>query len=264
MSKQAEQYFADHASSASEVERLGRICQIYDGWTQECLAATDLTAGMHVAEIGFGTGSMLAWLARQVGDSGVAHGFDLTPRFVKDDLLDQETNIELFEHNIQTHDLPSLQYQLIYTRLVLAHLFEPVKAIKHAKNGLKLGGKFVALDYDSLVVAAECDHPLAEGFNKAVDVMNEDIGSNGLISASYGAEMQGQFAEAGFKNIKSKIMERHYRGGDFGALLSADGVELLGQARPELAKHAQTIAKAMRTPGFTYRDTDMYCCIGEN
>jgi len=264
MSKQAEQYFADHASSETEVERLGRICKVYDDWTKERLTGAGISKGFQCAEIGYGTGSMLAWISDQVGDTGSAHGYDLTPRFTKAGILTGKANVELFQHNIQSKELPSKQYDLIYTRLLLAHLFEPIEAIKHIKNGLKANGKLVALDYDSTVVRAECDHPLASGFDAAVDLMNETINADGLISACYGAEMGEQFAGAGFTNVEINVMPRYHIGGDFGACLSADGINLLGQARPELQECAQTISAAMRTPGFQFRDTDMYCCIGEN
>lgn len=262
MPEQADQYFADHASSASEVERLGRICKMYDAWTQQQIFRAGVIAGDTVAEIGFGTGSMLLWLSSQVGDEGAAHGYDLTSRFVDTDLaILPRNNVEVFELNIQDTELPKKQYDFVYTRLLLSHLYDPKTAMKNMLAGLKPGGTMITLDYDSLVVRAEEDTEEAYEFNQAVQEMNLKIGSQGLVSASYGAEMAQHMREIDMLNISDTILQRHYKGGDFEALVAADGLDLLAQVHPETANQAQLIAEKMRTPGFAYRDSDIHCCI---
>jgi len=263
MKQQADQYFADHASSLSETERLNGLCKIYDTWTQARFIEAGLKSGDKVAEIGFGTGSMLRWLSQRVGAEGCVHGYDLTPRFIgSDQAFLAQSNVELFEHNIQTTPMPKPQYDFVYTRLVLAHLIDPEKAMQNMLAGLKSGGKLIALDYDSLVVHADADMEDAREFDQAVQRINKEIGAQGLLSASYGAEMTGHMMKIGLIDISNTIMERYHVGGKFEALLSAEGIELLGQARPETVQQTNYIAKKMRTPGFAYRDTDMHCAVG--
>ena len=261
VSRQDEQYFADHASDGSERQRLGQMAQVYDPWTQDMLLKAGLTSGDSLAEIGFGTGSMLRWANTVVAPDGNVHGFDLTRRFL-DTTTALDEPIELSEHDIQRDPLPGDNFDYIYTRLLLAHLHDPLLAIRNMISGLKPGGKLVALDYNSLVVRAESGQPEAEEFDHAVNTMNQRIGDEGLISAEYGAVMSGQMAACGLSDIEQEIMPRHHTGGDFGALLSAAGLDLLGQARPELAAQATVIANCMRQPGFRYRDADMHCVIG--
>jgi len=263
MSEQAEQYFADHASSSSERERLGGLCKVYDEWTQQRFIEAGLSSASRVAEIGFGTGSMMRWLSEQVGSDGCVHGFDLTPRFLAQDKeFLQQSHIELYEHDIQNTALAEPCYDFIYTRLVLAHLFDPKSAIQNIAAGLQPGGKIIALDYDSTKVHAHPDSNGAAEFDRAVDLMNREIGAKGLISASYGAEMAKQMQEVGLVDVTDTIMNRDLVGGEFAALVSAQGMDLLGEARPETADYAKLIAEKMRTPGFRYQDTDMHCAIG--
>jgi len=263
MNRQAAQYFADNASSASEVERLGGICKVYDAWTQEQFLSAGLKAGHRVAEIGFGTGSMLRWLSKQVGTDGIAHGYDLTPRFIGGNSEFLERNhIQLFQHNIQDTELPKAEYDFVYCRLLLAHLIDPKTAISNMLVGLKRGGKLIAMDYDSLPVKAE---PTSEGavkFNHAAEKINQDVGAQGLMSVNYGKKMAEQMRELGLNNVSNQVQQSHYIGGDFEALLSAEGIDLISQARPELAEFAHIMSAKMRTPGFAYRDVDMHCAIG--
>jgi ubiquinone/menaquinone biosynthesis C-methylase UbiE len=233
MPQQADQYFADHASSSSETTRLGGLCKLYDHWTQDCFRMAGLTHGKRVAEVGFGTGSMLRWLSAQVAtdvnNKGLVHGYDLTSRFIGGNrsFLEQD-HVELFEHNIQDKPLPDNQYDFVYTRLMLSHLINPRAAIKNMIAGLKPGGKFVALDFASLVVQAASDADTE--FNDAVEKTNQLIGAEGLLSASFGAEMKVQMDDVGLIDITDSIMVSYFVGGDFGSLISAEGMDLIGQA----------------------------------
>lgn len=260
MPKQADQYFADHASSLSERERLGGLCQIYDKWTQSCLRKEGVSEGQIVAETGFGTGSMLKWLSAEVGPKGTVHGYDLTPRFLSKEEVSTENRISTFVHNIQTDPLPNHGYDLVYSRLLLSHLIDTKQAMRNMIDGLKPGGKLIALDYNSLVV--EADPQKYPEFLSAVETTNQLIGEEGLLSASYGAEITREMEEIGLINITEHVMARHHKGGDFAAMISAEGIELIGQARPEIAEHCDVIASHMRMSGFSYRDADMHCAIG--
>jgi len=78
----------DRAKARSTYSRLSRWYDLVEGhWERRAqrltLDALDVRPGERVLEVGFGTGHVLAWLARAAGRDGLVAGIDLAPGMVR-------------------------------------------------------------------------------------------------------------------------------------------------------------------------------------
>lgn len=172
--------------------------------TQAFILAAGLKPGMKVLDIGCGAGIMSAWLAKQVGPKGSVMAIDNS----EEQLNFARKNFQkLNMNNIQTqvlsiYDIEQLkeQYDLIYCRFVLHHVYSPRKAIALFHENLNKGGIY--------------------------------IGEEGIVSAAFA--YPPSFAWQGYMPVlpmPSEINEGHERDGDFGMKLfystKAAGFEII-------------------------------------
>jgi 2-polyprenyl-3-methyl-5-hydroxy-6-metoxy-1,4-benzoquinol methylase len=97
------------AASESEERRLNAIAEISDGWTRHVLGGLGVSAGWRCLEVGAGSGTVAAWLARQVtsGDAdatGSVLATDLDMRFL-DHLA--VSGLHVLRHDVVDDPLPA-------------------------------------------------------------------------------------------------------------------------------------------------------------
>ncbi len=118
---------------------------------EEIIAALDIRPGMSVADIGTGTGYMLPFLSRAVGNKGKVYGEDIQTDFldraktkVADDKL---ANVEFILGNDTDPKLKrgSLDIELVLD--VYHHFDYPDKMLANLASGLKRGGHLVIIDF---------------------------------------------------------------------------------------------------------------------
>lgn len=77
------------AASTVEERRLAAIAEVADGWTRQVLGRVGVAAGWRCLEVGAGSGTVAAWLARLVAARGAGGGVgsvvatDLDMRFLE-------------------------------------------------------------------------------------------------------------------------------------------------------------------------------------
>src|ERR1700750_826319 len=103
-----------------ERERLAGIETLWDRGTQEVLSRY-LRPGARVLEAGAGGGSVVSWLASQVGSAGHVLAIDLDTRFVQPLASDV---LEVRQADLVTDDLPVGEYDVVHSRMVLEHIPE--------------------------------------------------------------------------------------------------------------------------------------------
>ena len=76
------QYVLSHTADAAERARLALWEHSEDARTRRHLAALGLQPGWQCLEVGAGQGSIVCWLATQVGHQGRVVATDINPRFL--------------------------------------------------------------------------------------------------------------------------------------------------------------------------------------
>ncbi len=248
-------YFAREAAASDEQHRLSLINQLYDPSIQESLARL-VHANDTVAEIGYGNGLVLRWLAERVGSAGRVVGIDLTRNYL---LTELPENVELHEANIANRPLERATYNLIYTRLLLAHLPDPLSAVRHFAESLTSNGSVVVCDlYFPGMHPLDRNHPRAEPFERALREVIDGIERAGVLATSLGPRLGDLLAEAGLANVRSRVVSRDDRGGGLSARVCTEGLKRVMAVLPHIHGPAEILLESWSDPTFRFRDVDLY------
>ena len=165
-----------------------------DQWQhpEEIVAALNLTRGATVADLGAGTGYMIAFLSKAVGESGTVLALDASPEMIA--YLTKRTPelgpAKIIPQQVGFDD-PELQpdsFDAILTLDTWHHIQSREAYAKKVYEGLKIGGRFVVVDF---TVDAETGPP------KSTRLAPEQV--------------QKQLESAGFQvEIVPDSMPRHY------------------------------------------------------
>lgn len=139
--------------SAEEYDRLRRQARVWEEATGRLLDRAGVACGMSCLDAGCGPGETMRLLAQRVGPSGRVTGLDvdgelgreavaslhaaghLQCRFVEGDVLGADA-------------FPETRFDLVYARLLLFHLADPVTAVRRLWDWTAPGGQLVLQDYD--------------------------------------------------------------------------------------------------------------------
>jgi ubiquinone/menaquinone biosynthesis C-methylase UbiE len=158
------QYVLSHTADASERERLSLLERIADPLSQRRLAALGIQPGWRCLEVGAGHGSIVRWLAEQVGPQGQVVATDINPRFLTEVQL---PNVEVRQHDIRTDPLEPGMYDLAHCRSVLTHMPDPQLVVGRMVEALRMGGWLLIEESDFFSTrAVDATHPLAESFDR--------------------------------------------------------------------------------------------------
>jgi len=128
-----------------ERARLAGIEALWDPGTQALLARHGARPGARVLEAGAGGGSVVEWLATQVGGAGHVLAVDLDVRFVQP--LSSDV-VEVRAADLVADELPTADYDVVHSRLVLEHIPQADGVLARLVSCLRPGGVIVVEDYD--------------------------------------------------------------------------------------------------------------------
>lgn len=186
------------AREDGEYARLDRQAAVWEEVTRITLARAGLSLGQRCVDVGCGTGSVMRLLGTGVGASGSVLGVDLDERIgrLTLDVLERE---QPGRHAFARFDLtaadaiPGAPYDLVYTRLVILHMADPVATLRKLWAAVAPGGVLVVMDFDLAVIRGVPAHPRID---HGVDVMRE-IFSRAGRDISIGVNIPVHFATAG-------------------------------------------------------------------
>ncbi|HEX7015852.1 MAG TPA: methyltransferase domain-containing protein, partial [Cyclobacteriaceae bacterium] len=145
------------------IHRAPDTTRIFDDRTLESDYSTlipILKPGLHVLDVGCGTGAITAGIARRVGESGHVTGIDNTEHFI---ISGRETYAEVGNLELLHADLfefrSEANFDLIVAARVLQWLSNPTDALRKMKTLLKPGGIVSVLDYDHTALVWEPQPP---------------------------------------------------------------------------------------------------------
>ena len=118
------------------------LAQSLDPGTFRTLERVGVSPGMHVLELGAGTGSVSAWLSERVGPRGRVMSTDIDLRFH----ADMPSNVIVRQHDAARDPLPAEHFHLMHARAVIQHIGERVAVLARLVEALRPGGAMVIED----------------------------------------------------------------------------------------------------------------------
>ena len=182
---------------ATETARHGLLGSNFDAGSARLLTKVGLGEGFHVLEVGAGGGSLVRWLADQVGPDGRVMATDIDLQFVGE----QPANVILRQHDIADDRLPAEHFDLVHARAVLQHVPAREQALDNMVAATKPGGWVVIEDVDWLVFdAQDLPEPFATLQSAVRGATTEANGYDGY----WGRRMLGALRDAGLVDVESK------------------------------------------------------------
>ena len=149
--------------TTEEYERLRVQARIWQTATEALLDRIDLASGACCLDVGCGPGETMRLMAERVGPNGRVVGLDVDADLGRAALgalraagHDQCTYVEGDVE--RTEALPGRRFDLVYGRLILLHVADPIAALRRMWRWTAPGGHLVIQDYD--MSGADVDPPL--------------------------------------------------------------------------------------------------------
>lgn len=181
-------------------DRLAAMAEIFDPVTFRHLDATGVGPGWRCWEVGAGSTSVVAWLARTVGPGGrvVATDIDVS-------LLEPAAGptIEVLRHDVAADRPPDGPFDLVHARLVLVHVPDRRRALDAMVGALRPGGWLVVEDADPALQPLSCpdvrgpDEELANRVRAAFRTLLAGRGA----SLDYGRTLPRSLRAAGLVDV---------------------------------------------------------------
>jgi SAM-dependent methyltransferase len=240
--------FAADAAGA-ERYRLGVLQDLFDPQTFAALDEIGVHLGQTCLEVGPGAGSVLFWLARQVGPTGKVVAADIDPRHLA---AVSEPNIEIRQADVIADDLGENGFDLAHARFVLMHLPGRERAMRNLVRAVRPGGWVVTEDTNFEVCLS--DDPAADRVFRAVPAMYVALGADG----SFGRRAAALMGAVGLVDVRTRTNTAVARGGSRRATLirlsmarTRDRLIATGIASAADLDH---LDRALTDPGFWWHD----------
>ena len=247
---QERRYFTQHVARDVEAERLFHQQAALDPLTTRRLDRIGVGPGWRCLEVGAGQGSIARWLAEAVAPRGRVVATDIDSR-----LLEHLNGrrIEVREHDITVDELEQNTYDLAHCRLLLMHLSEPERALKHMVSALRPGGWLVVEEpvfTEPLFVTRE--HPAAGAVERVYAAFREYFSS--FMDLEFGSKVMQIVAGMGLDDFSAEQTRLYSRGGQPGPMTNMLTWELFRDALLEAGSVApddlDVAGAAMQDPSF--------------
>jgi SAM-dependent methyltransferase len=208
---QLDRYFAAGAPEDAERELLRLLAAAYNDASQKRLELLGIGCGWRCLEVGAGGGFMTKWLAETVAPDGSVVALDRNVQFVRELGL---AGVEAREADIVEDEIEKGAFDLVYSRFVVSHLADPVRALRKMAAALKPGGWLMVEDGDyASYRAADGTHPLSAVFDTTVQKGLAYFQAKGAIQPTFGRGMPACVAALDLESIGSEVVELRHNGG---------------------------------------------------
>lgn len=201
-----------HARNDDEYQRLRAQGEIWQGATETLLDSIGLGPGMSCLDVGSGPGSVMRLMADRVGPDGHVTGLEIDGKLGGQALTDLKAqggaNFHLAEANVVDVDtVRGAPFDLVYCRLFLMHMQDPVAALEKMLGWTKPGGVVAAQEFDFASIAIEPLFPGWAEFNRLFEGVFRGHGRN----LRAGRQLPAQFEAAGIGAPDDTIADVKYR-----------------------------------------------------
>jgi SAM-dependent methyltransferase len=212
---ESDRYIIAQTDQADEDERLAILTELADGFTQQHCRHVGIAPGWSCLEIGAGSGTVAAWMGEQVAPGGRVVATDLDTSRLEE--LPSDT-VSVRAHDVLDGPVERDAFDLAHCRVVLLHLLDPLRALRHMVASLRPGGWLVVEDVDFTTFrSATPQHRLAATFDAAMSRTWSELDQNGVMHSYLGARMVGLFDQLDVDGTESLGRYSVWRGGGLGA-----------------------------------------------
>lgn len=189
------EYVFHTTEDKSELERLQAIESIFDPASRRRILLGGLKPGDCCLEVGAGAGSVMRWMAEQVGPSGRVTAVDINTRF-----LDKSPgNVAVVEGDVRSLVFEPISFDLIHARYVLVHISEYKAVLDSLWKALKPGGALVIEEPDFTAYRGFSGTEV-QAFNKVHQAILQMYNGKG-VDPSLGTKLPALFQGLGAKDI---------------------------------------------------------------
>ena len=258
MSGPSERYGVADDEVEMERVRLSMLAETLDPGTFRLLERVGVEPGMHVLEVGAGTGSVSAWLADRVGPAGRVMSTDIDLRFH----AEMPSNVIVRQHDAARDRLPSEHFHLVHARAVIQHIPERQDVMARLVDALVPGGAMVIED-GSMAEFAEQTMPEPLGM---VHRMVATASGQQWRDPQAGIRILGWMRDLGLQDLDARgsvrIMRPHEASGEWWFLALERAVPRLVDAGAVSESDAAAALEQMRAHGFAMLGPTSIATIG--
>jgi ubiquinone/menaquinone biosynthesis C-methylase UbiE len=182
--------------TAEETERIRQQSVLLDTPTSALLDRAALAPGDRCLDVGCGPGEVMRQMGERVGTRGHVTGIDMNGAVGRDaaDRLNAlgPATYEFVEDDVLSADLPAGSFSLVFTRLLLVHLQDPVAALRRMWEWTAPGGTLAVLDFDLRALPRGEDHLLSEIYR-----VTHGVFTGAGLNPCFGATVPNCFEDAG-------------------------------------------------------------------
>jgi ubiquinone/menaquinone biosynthesis C-methylase UbiE len=187
-----------HARNASEYQRLRDQAEMWREATETVLDKIGLGPGMSCLAVGAGPGTVMQLMGDLVGAGGRVTGLEIDPELGAQALADLRaqggSNFEMVAADmLKLKRPPGAPFDIVYCRLFLMHMLDPVAALEKMASWVKPGGVLAAQEFDFGAIGIEPPCPAMAEFNRMFEVVFRGHGRN----LRAGRQLPAQFEAAG-------------------------------------------------------------------
>ena len=183
-------------------ERLSIQHQTFSAGTEDFLLRINLQPGQKVLVVGCGAGDETVLIANIVGSKGHVTAIDVSEEQVK--VAQERINLENLHHvNIKVlaaEELDKLsdQFDIVFCRMVLVHIADPINALKKMISKVKINCILACEEPD---ISTCFTMPNSPSFDKHIDLLCKFLMAKGC-DPDYGTKTYGIFKKLGLSGVK--------------------------------------------------------------
>jgi ubiquinone/menaquinone biosynthesis C-methylase UbiE len=188
--------------SVDETERIRRQSLLLDGPTSAMLDRAELAPGDRCLDVGCGPGEVMRQMGERVGAAGHVVGVDLDAAVgvAAAERLNASgpANYEFVAGDVLAAGLPAGWFDLVFARVLLLHLRDPVRALRRMWVRTAPGGMLGIVDFD---LRTTSDGPIAE-----LGRVSSAVFAQAGLNHDFGATVPACFERAGIGDPDGAVM----------------------------------------------------------
>jgi SAM-dependent methyltransferase len=227
----------DDAQVRQEQARLHVLAEVFDPASRATLLDLGIGPGWSCCDVGSGAGTMVAWMAEQVGATGRVVSIDVDTRFQPA----ARGVVDVRVLDVTTEAIGDAEFDLVHARGLLQHLVEREAVLDAMLAATKPGGWVVVQDSDWVQFDTQ---PIPEPFATLSNTLRELSRQQHGHDATWGRYLLDAFACRGFVDVEARGRIFTMHGGTASAEWYVGG----------LARAIDVVPPEVFPPGFSATD----------